>query len=278
MNIGVARWADDPAPTCIPTLTGDIQLYEDVGAGNVDYVQPRDVIVWLPPGYATDTSQRYPVLYMHDGQNLMDRCTCPSFAPGEWNVDETAQALVQAGSIAPLIIVGVYNTSDRVADYTPVADPNNGGGGNADAYGRFLLEVVKPLIDTTYRTDPAADATGVGGSSLGGLVSMYFGLTHPDVFHRLAVVSPSVWWEAEDIVSEVLALNTSLPERIWLDVGTAEYTGAVPGAETLRDALITRGWVLGGDLQYLEVPGAAHNETAWSARFGQILQYLYPPQ
>jgi predicted alpha/beta superfamily hydrolase len=206
----------------------------------------------------------------------MDSCT--AFA-GEWGVDETAEELIKAGQVAPLILVGVYNTSDRVAEYTPAADPLYGGG-RADDYGQYLVEVVKPLIDSTYRTQPDSQNTGVAGSSLGGLVSMYFGLTRSATFTRIGVLSPSVWWANRDIVARVKGLAAQTPVRIWEDIGTAEGSSAaeaVADARALRDELIGKGWVLGADLAYLEVQGAMHNEAAWRARFGDVLKYLYPP-
>jgi predicted alpha/beta superfamily hydrolase len=217
---------------------------------------------------------------MHDGQNLMDAST--AFA-GEWKVDETAQALVTAGQVAPLIIVGVYNTSDRIAEYTPVPDPTDEykNAGRAEAYGQFLIQDVKKRIDAEFRTKPEPENTGLAGSSLGGLVSMSLGLKHPDVFRRLGVVSPSVWWADREIVSEVNALTSKPALRIWEDIGTNEGSGeqaeTVADAEALRDALVAKGWVLDSDLKFTVVQGGQHNEAAWAARFGDLLRYLFPP-
>lgn len=276
LDLAVAHWADQVSG-CIPTLTGNVKKHAQVGAGAATAVPARDLVVWLPPGYDTETAKRYPVLYMHDGQNTMDECT--GFLNREWNADETAQQLVLAGQVAPLIIVGVYNTGDRIPEYTPVPDPGYPSGGKADAYGRYLVETVKPFIDATYRTKADAANTGVAGSSLGGLVSMYFGLTLPATFTRIGVVSPSVWWANRDIVARVNALAAKTSVRIWEDIGTAEGSGGetVDDARALRDALVAKGWALGADLKYTEVPGAGHNEAAWSARFGDVLKYLYPP-
>ncbi len=240
----------------------------------------RKLIVWLPPQYDTDTTARYPVLYMHDGQNLMNAKTA-AFGV-EWGVDETAERLVEAGMMEPVIIVGVYNTEDRIPEYTQVPTAQYGGG-RADDYGRLLVEVVKPLIDSTYRTKPEAQYTGVAGSSLGGLVSMYFGLTHSSTFTRLGVVSPSVWWADRDIVTRVNNLSAKLPLRIWLDIGTNEEATAAESQQTvddtraLRDALTAKGWALDSDLKYFEAEGARHNEAAWAVRTEQILEFLYPP-
>jgi predicted alpha/beta superfamily hydrolase len=279
LDIAVGSWADlTPVEPLPDTLTGNIK-YHDVDGSSVG-LKNRKLIVWLPPHYDTDTSARYPVLYMHDGQNLMNVRTA-AFSV-EWGVDETAQRLVEAGLMEPIIIVGVYNTDDRIPEYTQVPDPQYGGG-KADDYGRLLVNVVKPLIDSTYRTKPEPQYTGVAGSSLGGLVSMYFGLTHSDTFSRIGVVSPSVWWANKDIVTRVNNLSSKLPLRIWLDIGTnedgtaAESQQTVDDARALRDALSAKGWALDSDLKYFEAEGARHNEAAWAARTEQILEYLYPP-
>jgi len=262
------------------TLTGDIRLHKDFHSKILN--NDRDVIVYLPPGYDKDKQRHYSVLYLHDGQNLFDGAT--SFIPGqEWRVDEAAGVLIASGKIEPLIIVGVYNTGkDRIDEYTPVAEPKYKAGGKADLYGRLLVEELKPFIDKTYRTRKGAADTGLGGSSLGGLVSMYLGLKYPNVFGRVAVVSPSVWWGNNQIVHQVEALPKKPPLRIWLDIGTKEGGNpeeakhTVDGARLLKNALVKKGWKLEKDLKYFEAQGAEHNERAWAARVEQILEFLFP--
>lgn len=262
------------------TLTGDIRLHRDFHSKILK--NDRDVIVYLPPGYDKDRQRRYSVLYFHDGQNLFDGAT--SYIPGqEWRVDEAAEALIASGKIEPLIIVGVYNTGkDRIDEYTPVAELKYKAGGKADLYGRLLVEELKPFIDKTYRTKKGAAHTGLGGSSLGGLVSMYLGLKYPDVFGRVAVVSPSVWWANNQIVHQVEALPKKPSLRIWLDIGTKEGGNAeeaqhtVDGARLLKNALVKKGWKLEKDLKYFEAQGAEHNERAWAARVEQMLEFLFP--
>jgi len=267
----VARWR-------APTLTGNIKYHRNVQS---QFVKARDLIVYLPPDYDSNPSRRYPVLYMHDGQNLMDRLTTFAGNP-EWGVDEAAERLITQGKIEPLIIVGIYNTDQRIPEYTQVPDPQYGGG-KADDYGKFLKQELKPMIDSTYRTKPEAQYTGVAGSSLGGLVSMYFATTMSDTFTRIGVISPSVWWDNKDIVNRVNALQSKpVGMRIWEDIGTAEDSTTVGSAQVvsdahdLRDALLAKGWVEGQDFHYLEVEGAHHNEAAWAARIDQILTFLYP--
>jgi predicted alpha/beta superfamily hydrolase len=255
------------------TLTGTFRTIENFQSRFLP--SARTVLVYLPPGYDRDTARRYPVLYLHDGQNLFDGAT--SFIDGqEWRVDETAERLIRAGLVEPLIVVGVYNTGEqRMAEYTPVADPKHGGG-QADLYGRLLVEELKPRIDAEFRTRTDAASTGLGGSSLGGLVSLYLGLKYPNVFGRLAVVSPSVWWADRAILETVAALPARTGQRIWVDVGTKEGKSATPDTRRLRDALAAKGWRLGRDLRYLEARGAEHNEAAWAGRFDRILRFLYP--
>lgn len=256
------------------TLTGDIRVHPQFQSSFLP--QNRDILVYLPPAYEKHTTKRYPVLYMHDGQNLFDGAT--SFIPGaEWRVDETAQTLITAGQIRPVIIVAIYNTRDRIAEYTPTPDPEYPGGGKADLYARMLVEEVKPFIDRTYRTKPDTCNTALAGSSLGGLVSLHISLKYPGIFGRVAVISPSVWWNNRVIVNEVSSLSAKLPLRIWLDIGTQEGTSSIPNTRLLRDALTTKGWMLNKDLRYFEAEGAGHNEGAWALRVEPILKFLFGP-
>ena len=276
-NSTTERAYDAPGPDFPSTLSAPVRTY---AAFPSKFVSPRTVTVLLPPGYAKSSRTRYPVLYMHDGQNLFDARTAHA---AEWRVDETAVELTRKARVAPVIIVGVAsNPESRFADYTPTAianpttNPPSTVGGSADSYGRFLVEELKPFIDKNFRTIADREHTGLAGSSLGGLVTMYLGLKYPGTFSRLAVVSPSVFWDDFFIVKDVERQTAKLPLRVWLDIGTSESTDAAPDAERLRDALVAKGWKLGGDLKFVEVQGGTHDESAWAARFGQMLEYLFP--
>ena len=215
------------------------------------------------------------MLYLHDGQNVFDRAT--SATGEEWSVDETAQRLIQEGSIEPLIIVGIYNAGERrIDEYTPARDTRKNVGGNATAYAKMLVQEIKPFIDRRYRTLRSAPNTGLGGSSLGGLLTMHLGLRFPTVFNRLAVLSPSVWWNDRGLVREVEALAAKLPLRIWLDAGMDEGADVLHDVRLLRDVLLSRGWVVGQDLAYMEAEGGGHNEQSWAKRVEGVLRFLFP--
>lgn len=257
-----------------PTRTSNFRAHRNFHSRFLAH--DRDVLVCLPPGYDASAGQRYPVLYFHDGQNLFDPAT--SFIPGQdWRFHQTAEALIAAEAIEPLIIVGIYNTgAHRINEYTPVRDRLSKIGGQADRYGRMLVEELKPLIDAEYRTLPGTADTGLGGSSLGGLVTLYLGLKYSHVFGKLAAISPAIWWGQQSILRYVHALQTKPELRIWLDMGTLEGSHALRDVALLRDALIARGFRLDDNLKYLEVAGARHSEQDWAQRVAPILRYLFP--
>jgi predicted alpha/beta superfamily hydrolase len=237
----------------------------------------RDVIVYLPPGYDREPGRAYPVLYMQDGQNLFDPRT--SYIPGQtWRVREQADAAIRGGTVEPLVIVGIYNTGDRrLAEYTPERDWQMGGG-EANSYGLLLTRELMPWIARRYRVRTEREATGLGGSSLGGLVTLYLGLRHAEIFGRLAVLSPSVWWNHKGILGY---LNERAPEiwerpRLWLDVGDREGRRTLENAAHLNRRLIANGWRPGDTLHFERVAGGAHDEASWSARVRPLLEFLFP--
>jgi len=234
----------------------------------------RDVIVSLPPDYHT-SSASYPVLYLQDGQNLFDPET--SYVKGSyWNVQTTSDRLIREGAIEPIIIVGIFNTGvDRLEEYTPMRDPKLGGG-TASQYARLLMEELKPWIDQHYRTLDGPHHTGIGGSSLGGLVSLYLGLSSPQIFGRLAVLSPSVWWAKGGMLQFVRRSRPQPRPRIWLDMGLAEGPSMIAKCDELNRLLERRHWRPGVDITYMRVPGARHDEDAWAQRVDPFLRFLFP--
>jgi predicted alpha/beta superfamily hydrolase len=234
----------------------------------------RDLIVYLPPSYDSQPGRRFPVLYLQDGQNIFDPAT--SFAGVAWDVREAADRLTSETKIRALVIVGIYNTGkQRVREYTPSRAPKLGGGG-ADRYGRMLLDEIKPFIESQYRILAGPANTGLGGSSLGGLLTIYLGLRYPNVFGKLAALSPSVWWNQRWILGYVSRARLKSRPRIWLDTGTQEGAHTTADVRKLRDALHQKGWQDGRDLHYEEIQGGQHNESAWAQRVAPFLQFLFP--
>jgi len=271
----VARRYNEPPPPIQPVLTGTIRTHPAFAS---QFLGPRDVVVYLPPGYDREPARRYPVLYMHDGQNIFDG----SRMGMEWQMDEIAERLITAGQIEPVIIVGVFNTEVRMDEYSPTAvdrrQPDGTvakGGGKADLYGRLLIEELKPFIDRTYRTRPEPRHTGIGGASLGGLVSLYLGMKRPDVFGNVLGVSSVVWWDDFVLLKILEGLAAKPDQRIWLDFGTQEDPQYAVANRRLRDALLAKGWKLGADLRYLEQEHGGHDEISWASRVEPMLRFLY---
>ena len=260
------------------TLTGNIKRHRAFPSNILG--NRRDVLVYLPRGYRRFSRRRYPVLYLQDGQNVFDAAT--SFSGVEWGVDEAAERLIKENLIEPLIVVAVANTGEqRIDEYAPTrgvidakAKRKKRSKGLARKYGHFLMDELKPYIDRKYRTNPGAEFTGLGGSSLGGLVTFAIGILYPQVFGRLMVMSPSIWWDNFAIYRLVDSIEQKPPLKVWLDIGTAE-----PGWEQARELvnrLLEKGWKLQKDLRYMEAQGADHSEAAWAARVEPALRFLFP--
>ena len=234
----------------------------------------RTLAVHLPPGYDHDPHRYYPVLYLHDGQNVFDAHT--AFAGVPWRCDESAEQLARLGEAMPVIQVGVYNTPDRLNEYGPTDGPDDMSAG----YGRFLLDEVKPFIDAAYRTRTGPEHTGVCGSSLGGLISLELARRFPDVFGKCAALSPSLWWDHERLMRHLGDHPHELARsRVWLDMGTHEGPsgdGPPPMVRRARRLADHLGHFPPHQFRYTEVPGGLHNEWAWAARFPDVLRYLFP--
>lgn len=266
----VARVFGSPAAPAPSRITGTLVTLEPEAGSRHPLARP--VWVWLPPGYERDTARRYPVLYLHDGQNMFDARS----AGAEWGIDETAQGLIEARAIAPFIAVGVPSGRDRVRDLTPTADRRHGGGG-LPAYAAWLLDELKPQIDRRFRTRPEAMHTAVGGSSLGGVASLWMVLHRADRVGAALVVSPSMWWDDFLPRRDVRATPAPAPlPRVWLDMGVHEGEGVFAESRLLRDALLARGWD-GTKLAYVEDTDGRHDELTWAARVDGMLRFLFPP-
>ena len=259
------------------TISGQVLVWPRLeGAPGI---AAREVCVYLPPSLATGRAagRRYPVLYFHDGQNVFDVRT--SFIGVEWAADEALEALAKEGLEA--IAVAVPNHGDaRMDEYNPWRSATDWRGnrskpmgGKGDAYLDWLVGSVKPLIDRSFPTRAEREATGIIGSSMGGLISLYALFAQRAVFGLAGVLSPSVVWSNYRILT--LIDDSPLgPARIHLDMGGREWRGMTHDARRVRDALLTRGWVEGRDLHYVEERYAVHNEGAWARRLPDALRFL----
>jgi len=255
---------------------GHLEWWPDVASPELG--NTRDVFVYLPPDYDPEGAERYPGLYLHDGQNVFDDDSC-CFGHGGWEVNLAIDRLAAEGAIEPPIVVGVANTSDRMSEYTQCAEFS----GTGDAYGRFLVETLLPRIEAYYRIDPARRA--LAGSSLGGNISFVVAQAHPAAFRGgLGSMSGAFWVCAAEGSSVPQAIRGSgfplaPPLPIYLDHGgfVADNSDGAADTVAVRDALLARGWTLGSDLFYVHEEGAEHDEAAWRRRVPGLLEALFPP-
>jgi predicted alpha/beta superfamily hydrolase len=245
-------------------ITGTVKYHRGMkGAGLHD----RDVIVWLPPDYEHDKTRRYPVVYMHDGQNVIDPATS-SFGV-DWQIDETADALIKKKSIPPLIVVGIYSTSDRFKEYTP--------GETGDAYVRFVVNTVKPFIDSTYRTKRDRKNTIVGGSSAGGIISFMIVWEHPEIFSKAICMSPAFKSPGSltmkfDYVKVVAGSKKRENVFFYIDNGGVGLESQLqPGIDEMISALKSKGYKEPKDFAYIVDSNARHFEADWAKRFPNAL-------
>ena len=257
----VAGWTGrQPKQKQASSILGKADHYPEMHhAGLID----RDVIVWLPEGYDVDTSNRYPVIYLHDGQNILDAAT--SAFGVEWRVDEAIDSLSKAGIIPPVIAVAIYNTPDRSAEYLP--------GDTASIYMDFIIHALKPFIDSAYRTLPGPESTITCGASAGGTIAFMLVWEHPDVFSRAICMSPALKIRHIDFVDKVLHTKEKREDIfLYMDVGGIGIESELkPGIVEMKKVLQQKGYVENRDFILMEDPAAAHNEAAWAKRFPHAL-------
>lgn len=248
-------------------ITGNIRYHKNFKGRSV---LPRDIIVWLPPSYDSVPNKYYPVLYMQDGQNVIDPLTS-SFGV-DWQIDEVADSLIGARSIQEIIIVGIYNTENRGSEY------NNTELGRA--YVNFIIEELKPFIDANYRTLPDYKNTAVGGSSSGGLISFIIAWENPDVFSKSACFSPAFKISTIDYVAPVQNyIGAKKDLKIFI------YNGGIgleeqlqPGIDEMMHVLNEKGFVENQDLLFIKDSSAEHNESAWGKYVYKFLEFFFPSE
>jgi predicted alpha/beta superfamily hydrolase len=240
------------------TVVGDVRVLRgEVG---------RDLYAYLPPSHGS--GQRFPVVYMHDGQNLFDAATSNT---GEWRVDETMEALAREGREA--VVVGIPHPGDlRGHEYA---------GEGAREYLSFIVETVKPLVESSFDVDVSTASTGIAGSSLGGVSSLYALYEYPELFGFAGVLSPA-FWHGKDRWFDLVDERPAVPGKIYLDVGDDEGDGDervrklyVEGFERMHALLSSKGY--GDDrLHAVLERGGTHHESAWARRLPAALRFLLP--
>ena len=257
------------------TVAGTVFVWPTLNSPELS--RSREIAVYVPPSFASaeGAGRKYPVIYFHDGQNMFDDKT--SYV-GEWRADETLQKLAREGR--DVIAVGIPNAGeDRMDEYSPWSGKSGFRRrrvvGTGAAYLEWLLDEVKPLVDRSFPTRMDREGTGTMGSSLGGLISLFAAAKYPDVFGFIGAMSPSVRWHDYKIVDLFEDWSGPRP-RIHLDMGGREFRGLYADARRMRDALITSGWTLGTDLQYVEDRYGRHHEESWARRLPDALRFLLP--
>jgi predicted alpha/beta superfamily hydrolase len=259
------------------TVVGNLKVLK--GFKSPQLGNRRDILVYLPPSYETG-NKRYPVLYLHDGQNLFDETT--SFA-GEWQVDETMEDLSLEGIEA--LVVGIPNAGlARLDEYSPFRD-KRAGGGLGDLYLRFIANNLKPLVDSNFRTLTGREHTGIMGSSMGGLISLYAFFRHPETFGFAGALSPAFWF-ARGAIYKYVKKAPFHPGRIYLDAGTRELSEGnwitirsrsrryCAGIRRMHGLLAEKGYRPQRDLLYVEEKSAQHEENAWARRLPGAIRFL----
>ncbi|MBT3634639.1 MAG: histidine kinase [Candidatus Marinimicrobia bacterium] len=263
IRIKIDNWKDE-CNSKSAVITGMVQYHRSVKSQHLE--NNRDVIVWLPPDY-NEESSNYPVLYMHDGQNIVDQST--SFLGADWMVDEVATELIEDNKMSKIIVVGVYNTNSRTAEYSPIH--------LGRAYTQFLIEELKPFIDKNYRTLTGPENTAIAGSSMGGIISFHIAWEHPDVFGMSACMSPAFMIDDNEIVKRVKSYSgIKKPVKFYIDNGTIGLEKQFDASmnEIIR-LLKNMGYEENVDLMVYIDEGAEHNEIAWSKRVHMPLLYFF---
>lgn len=222
----------------------------------------RDIIVWLPPSYKKETEKRYPVLYMQDGQNIMDPKT--AYIGVDWEVDETVTRLIKAGELQEIIVVGIYNTPERLEEYSDSHKGKN--------YLKFIVEQLKPFIDKYYRTLPGKEYTAVMGSSMGGLISFLIAWNYPDVFGKAACMSSSFYYDGDKAINMVKNYSGEKKKiKVYIDHGE----DGLPRGQRMFCELSQKGYLIGTDIDYYYAPGADHTESEWAKRIVRPLLFFF---
>ena len=263
--INILNWAD---------VAGGSTAADNVSIVDDDFYIPqldrnRRIWIYLPQNYDNNPDEHYPVLYMHDGQNIFDAYT--SFV-GEWEVDETLNDLEDQGVKVPIVVAIDHGGVYRIDELTPWANPIHGGG-EGEAYINFIVETLKPFIDEQYRTLPDRNHTGIMGSSLGGLITHYGALEHQDIFSKAGIFSPSYWF-SDTVWTFVQETGKLDAMRLYQMTGSLESVPMVPFTLMMHDSLLSVGFSE-NEVKTIIIEGGQHNELLWRTQFEEAYLWLF---
>jgi len=260
----IKYWKDEFKINIPDSITGK---YVHLKNFESKHVQSRDVIIWLPPDYDSSDSKRFPVLYMHDGQNIFNPAT--SSLGYDWRIDEIADSLISLEEIPSLIVVGIYNSGRRFYEYSNTDE--------GEKYMKFIVSELKPFIDSNYKTLTDRNNTFVGGSSMGGLISFMLGWEYPEVFSRMICVSPAFKIRNVDYVSVVKKYEgKKKPLKIYIDNGGIGLEAELQsGIDEMLKVLQEKSYKLNEDIFWFKDDKAEHNEIAWSKRVPTFIKFLF---
>ncbi len=268
MRIQVENWQDNFASAGKAHTATSNLLVMNNNFWMPQLQKSRRIWLYLPPNYAT-SGKKYPVLYMHDGQNLFDAFYSYS---GEWGVDETLNKLFQTEG-REVIVVGIDNGGEeRMNEYTPWVNAKYGGG-KGDAYVDFLAQTLKPYIDAHYRTLPGPEHTGVAGSSMGGLISLYAALKYPEIYGKAGVFSPA-FWVSPEFYEYAAKTKPAKNLKLYMMAGALEGEQMVPDMARMRDLLLKQG-LKPASLKYQVHEDGKHNEAFWQREFPGVFRWLF---
>ncbi len=275
----VVAWRTGPAPQRPHSATASVSIL-DTAFQMPQLGRTRRVWLYLPPDYAT-SGGTYPVLYLHDGQNVFDAAT--SFA-GEWGVDETLDSLHAAGDSGVIVVAVDNGGTHRMDEYQPWPSTDaRFGGGEGARYVDFIVHTLKPFIDAHYRTRPDRVNTGIGGSSLGGIISFYAALQYPDVFGRVLVFSAPFFFEPQLFAMARAYRRRASPTRFYFDTGLNEgttelelpYRAMAHSLQAMVDSLAAEGVDTAADVRALLPADGAHAEWFWRREFPAAYRWLF---
>ena len=246
----------------IDEIVGKVEYHKEFVSSILN--NKRNIVIWLPVGYnpQRNPNKHYPVLYMHDGQNIMDPKT--AFIGKDWRVDETVMKLIKQKKIKEIIVVGIYNSPDRLDEYSWTKKGQN--------YLKFIVTELKPFVDSKYKTLPDKENTATMGSSMGGLISFYAAWHYPDVFSMAGCLSSSFYYNSDRSIRQVEEYNGSKKHiKFYIDHGE---DGSLRGQRMFVE-LSKKGYIIGHDIDYFYALGAAHNENEWADRLERPLQFFF---